>query len=166
MNTDWGNFVSSIGSEVSTEDVDSFENEMGYSLPSDYRRFIVTHNGGRVINRRPISVTIDGDQDEVTLLNLMPLRGGPEPFTGGVVEFWRRWKQSEACPDYWILIGDDGGNGYFFLILKGNFCGHVYFSYADDLFIECADFSQDPDVLPSCFGKVSDSFSGLLHKLA
>jgi hypothetical protein len=52
----WQRVLRPSGAEVFERDVEQFEAELGFSLPEDYRNFMLSFNGGRVLVDHDIQI--------------------------------------------------------------------------------------------------------------
>ena len=49
MGFDWASVIKPNRSSVNAQDLDGFEDVLGFALPDDYRDFLLRFNGGRVV---------------------------------------------------------------------------------------------------------------------
>lgn len=122
--------------------IETFERQIGYPLPSDYRRFLLRHNGGRP---DPDAFLLDagyGDEENIVLC-FFPLRDlnlGSVAAEG--LEALRTWPIHCAWDDLQrnlanhdrmeqenplLPIGTDGSGNYFCIVLAGHNAEGVVF---------------------------------------
>lgn len=110
-----GNPYGMLGVDVLLE----FERELNTSLPTEYREYLLTHNGGDFEKR----VVLVPDEGHTRVHHMFGLHEGPE---------YRRLRKQRLlfgggiARDY-LPICDDGVGNTFFLKLKGRNQGAVYF---------------------------------------
>ena len=124
----WERLVHPSGAAVSATEIQEFEAELGFSLPEDYRNFLLTLNGGKVLVDHQLPV--EGLFGAAFVHYLYPF-SKPSPFLG-IKEARKQQECSRLCLRQAIEIGDDMGTGSYFIILDGSQRGGVYFIYNDD----------------------------------
>ena len=128
MTSTWERILHSSGEEVTEKDVRQFEADIGFSLPADYRNFVLTLNGGKVLVDHELPV--EGLFGAAFVHYLYPF-STPSPFLG-IKEARKLQECSRFCLRQAIEIGGDLGTGSYFIILDGSQRGAVYFIYNDD----------------------------------
>ena len=91
------------GPEVTESEIAAFENQLGATLPADYRAFLLEVNGGRTAR----SHTVFCIRNDQTVLNTLHSLGEPAEERDLVT----RWKRSRGrLPKEVLRVGaDDGG---------------------------------------------------------
>lgn len=133
---------------TSEAEIATFEATIGHSLPEDYRRFLLKHNGG---SPRPDAFTFnlfgrdeedivmcffpmrDMSLGEVEVEELEPLRTWPlhcawNDLQHDLVHLYQRELEDPLLP-----IGTDGSCNYFCLVLTGDQQGAVLFVENENL---------------------------------
>ena len=104
---------------VTEQRVSEFEREIGYTLPSDYRDYLLLHNGGT-----PSPYHFDfGDGDGSLVNNMNGLHDGP---SYSRLDHARNSYRGRI-PDHLLPIGYDPGGNEVCLGLCGEHRGRVYF---------------------------------------
>ena len=157
MGFPWTSIIKPSGYPISVEQLDAFEKELGYSLPADYREFLLTLNGGKILVDHEIHVPeLTGD---IFVNYLLPL-SAKSPFLGV-----KEGRELQVKNRLWLRqaveIGDNMGTGFFFLILNGTDRGAVYFAYKDDVLMLEGDWYLDEVRIPVCMAKISNTFDEL-----
>lgn len=166
MKFDWSSHLKPSGSLPSLSQLQLFEADLGFFLPDDYREFLLTLNGGKVLVDHDIFVS--ELYCDVSLNCLWPLT--KESPSLGILEARDVQVRQRLALRQAIRIGDDMGTGFFFLILDGKEKGSVYFGFKDDLPMREGDWYSTEVCIPDCMVKISQTFSDLgrtivLHKL-
>ena len=99
----WERIVQPSGAVISATEVQQFEAELGFSLPEDYRNFMLTLNGGKVLVDHDIPV--EGLFGAAFVHYLYPF-SKPSPFLG-IKEARRQQECSRLCLRQAIEIGVD-----------------------------------------------------------
>ena len=110
--------VDSKSPSVNENVIDAYQVRTGINLPSDYRKFLLLHNGGIPT---PQQVDIPKTKHSVLvdyLYGILPERGDLE---------YETERQSEYLPAGFIIIGHDPGGNAYLLATKGKECDRVYF---------------------------------------
>jgi hypothetical protein len=125
---DWHKVIKPVGNPPSLAEVSRFEESIGLDLPDAYRDFLLKFNGGEVITdhdiRLPESPFIFGVWSFWPLTASSPGLGISE---GRQMQLEENWCLRQA-----IAIADDGGTGYYYLILAGEKAGAIYFVWLDE----------------------------------
>lgn len=157
MNVDWPKLLQPPTEKVGLKTLSQFEERIGFTLPPDYREFLATWNGGKVIIEN--SVYVAELSCEVSIEYLLPFSKSSPSL--GVLEARDLQEANRWGPRHLLRIGDDLGTGFFFLALAGEQSGSIYFAFKDDIpFLEGDWFSQKL-LLPACFGRVALDFNSL-----
>jgi len=104
------------------ETIETLEVQIGYKLPDDYKRFLLTTNGGAPVNRA-IDVKENGENSEWLVRYFFGLHDG---------EFWASLKKAIDTlegrkPKQFIPIANDYGGNNFLLDLSEKNFGKVSF---------------------------------------
>lgn len=154
----WDDLLIRFEYGCSKSDIESFERELGSSLPSSYVDFLLKYNGGKARFKNRVGVSnLGGTAVELSLL--YPLNDQADEYGGGVAGLWRFWTQDGCNLKNYIPIGDDNGGAYFFLVFQGGFEGQVFYSYAEDFFRESVRTDIFIDSIPPSFSLAAKSFS-------
>lgn len=123
-------------------------------LPKDYREFVVSLNGGTIFVEHELKTTIYGVTYELGVTHIFPLN------ESGAVSIQEGWRESNVGSDAMLPIADDGGTGFYFLLLDTDHWGQIYFSYKDEFFmIPPAERAAVFTKLPACLGFVAKDFA-------
>lgn len=116
-----GNKMFTPNGKASEESVATFEREIQFNLPADYRAFLRDTNGGGLQHalikpRRPGELLIDclfgfGDKDEFDL------------------RFWLSEFKGEL-PEKSLIIGSDAGGGFLLLCTEEGSAGVYYYDHS------------------------------------
>jgi SMI1 / KNR4 family (SUKH-1) len=154
---DWPSIVKPTGLPIDTQQVQSFESELGYKLPEDFRDFLLNFNGGVVVVDHDIySPALSCD---LGVNSFLPLTEA-SPFLG-IREARDIQVKNKFGPREALMIANDGGTGFFYMILDGEERGAVYFSWKDDVPDREGEWFYNSVVIPDSMVKVSSSFSEL-----
>ena len=136
------------------EDIRTFELQLGISLPDDYRRFLLAHNGGQPEpGAFPVFSFAVGDY--AVLNRFLGIRQGEyEDLANYYVNVFRGRIPGDLLP----IASDPGGN-LICLSVAGPDRGRVYFWFHE----EESDEGQSPGYSNIYF--IADSFSALLDSL-
>ena len=129
--------------------VAAFEEHIGHALPTAYREFLLTHNGGRPVpDAFTLTTDEDGSEEDIVLCFFPLCDGSPdadEDEESDVVEGMeglRTWPLRAAWDDLQndlenlyemeldpplLPIGTDGSSNYISLVLSGDRAGAVVF---------------------------------------
>ncbi|MDI1313257.1 SMI1/KNR4 family protein [Prosthecobacter sp.] len=122
-------------------------------LPKEYRQFIVSLNGGMVCVEHALQTRIYDEPYELGVRHIFSLNDS------GVVDIQEGWRESNVGSDAVLPIADDGGTGFYFLLLDRVHWGQIYFSYKDEFFMTpSADWAAVSHGLPRCLGFVAKDF--------
>lgn len=136
--------------------------DLGFSLPDDYKTFLLSANGGKIVLEHDIYVP---KLSCVVFVNcLYPLSVGSPSL--GIKERRDVQVRHRQGLRQGLVIGDDMGTGCFFLILDGMERGAIYFSFKDDLPMREADWYADKISIPDCMARISQTFSALGKAIA
>ena len=123
-------------------------------LPEGYRRFVVSLNGGKISVAHELKTMIQGELYELAVVNIFSLNDS------GVVNIQEGWRESNVGSDAVLPIADDGGTGFYFLMLDNAHWGQIYFSYKDEFFMTPpAEWAAASSGLPTCLGFVAKDFA-------
>lgn len=121
--TSWPS-MESRGPSVTEADVAAFEEQLGYSLPEVYRRFLLEVNGG--------SLALENTALSFTSINTLLSLNDP---TEGVdlLSYVRDHRRLSLLPSKDLLcVGFDDGGGRILLALAGELRGSVWFENTAD----------------------------------
>jgi cell wall assembly regulator SMI1 len=138
----YGDSVSPLSMSVITE----FEQEIGFTLPPDYRDFLVQHNGGQPENK---FLEVSDCNSDVMISCFLGIK---KPLADDIL-FWIE-ELSDDLKDFFLPIAVDAG-GNFLLMDKSN--GKIYYW-------DSARFFPDSSDEENAFW-VANSFSHLLESL-
>lgn len=156
MNDIWKDILTPSGRAITMIAVKGFEDELGAALPNDYREFILTLNGGRVVDH---STPLPGTDINSMVSYLLPLTA-PLPFTG-LIESRRHQIYDECGVKHAINIGHDGGTGFFIMPFLGPHTGKIFFSWKEDYWDQSWFEKDRIDKLPETYTPISESFTEL-----
>jgi hypothetical protein len=127
---------------LTKDDIDNFEKEINGKLPEDYKKFMLENNGGVIENFNRYYFS-----DEIFYLyEFFPLDDILEADIGELSD-------DDYLPENWIPIAENGDSGVFFLSIKGDNFGKIYFCEPVHQLI-----SKDSIL-------ISDNFDNLIHNL-
>ena len=112
---------------INAHALEAFEREIRYSLPLDYREFLLTVNGGSP-NR---CLFVCGEFTVESVVNFFPLRGiigasGPGFYAEGSLEsIWHSTR--EFLPENMVPVAEDGGGNFLLLCWGDQPAGSVHF---------------------------------------
>jgi hypothetical protein len=125
MNFDWSLIIKPNKPANSFNDIQLFEDTLGFELPEDYRNFLWESNGGRVTVENKIEVPdIPFDLNVSSLLGLTSSGAG-------LSETRARQQAQRLCLRQALAIADNGGTGEYYLALAGEKRGAVFFVWLD-----------------------------------
>lgn len=143
------------GPEVTADNVAAFEQAFGYSLPEDYRRFLLEVNGGRTdkahrrFPRGILNTLLSLDDCEEEMRDLLTQAS--------------RVRTDLATP-YLLVVGYDDGGARILIALDGEHRGEVWMHIPTD--------ARPPDSNPRVlwhdrrdFRKLADSFEAFVGSL-
>jgi hypothetical protein len=158
LSKNWEKIIQPYGGAATDEEVKRFEDEIGFELPDDYRRFLLTFNGGKIIPEHDI--WIPEISCDIGVNYLWPLTT-PSPSLG-IVEARHLQECNRFCVKQAMVIGDDGGTGFFYLVLAGEKKGATYFIWKDDVFtLPPHDWESWEIRIPDDFVEISPDFDSL-----
>ncbi|WP_397384605.1 SMI1/KNR4 family protein [Prosthecobacter sp.] len=150
----WLNILTPSKIRFELEVLVALERRLLRRLPEEYRRFVVSLNGGKISVDHELKTMIYGDACELAVRHIFPLNDS------GVVKIQEGWRESNVGSYALLPIADDGGTGFYFLMLDNDHWGQIYFSYKDEFFMTPpADWAADSNGLPTCLGFVAKDFS-------
>jgi hypothetical protein len=135
---------------VSAEELEAYESAMGVSLPEEYKRFLLSHNGGRP---SPQQVDIPNTEHSVLLFLLYGIKEKRIP--GDLAHELQRRRSD--LPAGFIPIGHDPGGSPFLLATTGEHRGRVFFW-------DRTWFFKDSSATGNTYW-IADSFPALLDSL-
>jgi cell wall assembly regulator SMI1 len=136
------------------EDLTAVERQLGITLPSDYRRFLLTHNGGHPEpDTFPLSSFTEGDFG--VLNRFLGIREGEYD---DLVNYYTKVFR-DRVPRNLLPIANDPGGNLICLSVSGPDRGKVYWWFHE----EEADEGEPPTYRNIYF--VADSFNDLLKSL-
>jgi hypothetical protein len=133
----------------SMENIIKIENDFNVKLPSDYKEFLIQHNGA-IIKKSTFYVK---DLDQNIMMNI--LFGISHDNRVFNIEYWNK-EYGEDIPPNSLLIGNDPGGTFLLLVFDGENDG-VWF-YDDSYF-----FEQSTDDLNTYF--ICETFSDFVKLL-
>jgi hypothetical protein len=149
----WLNILTPSKIRFELEVLAALERRLLGRLPEEYRRFVVSLNGGKVSVEHELKTMIYGEAYELGVVNIFPLNDF------GVVQIQEGWRESNVGSDAVLPIADDGGTGFYFLMLDHAHRGQIYFSYKDEFFMTPpAEWAAASNELPTCLGFVAKDF--------
>jgi len=157
MAFDWSSVVKPRGIPATPHELGRFEDVLGFALPNDYRRFLLTTNGGKILPEHEIRVPALACSIFVNYL--LPL-SDKSPFLG-VTEARKIQTKQRLCLRQALEIGDDMGTGFYYLILDGERKGAVYFVFKDDMPMREGDWYSRKVYIPERMVMISQSFDAL-----
>jgi hypothetical protein len=162
MSFDWPSIIKPSGYSTTLREVELFEVQLGFTLPDDYKDFLLRTNGGKVIVEHTIEVPeLSAD---VFVHYFYPLSAA-SPFLG-VIEARKYQEESKLCLRQAIQIAGDMGTGFFYLILAGSDRGGVYFIFKDDEPpVSDLDWDSWQFQIPEEMIEVSSNFDELGHRI-
>jgi len=101
---------------VSTEAIDLFQGELGFELPSGYRKFLLQYNGGK------FDAIFTCDVGEVMVDYMFGI--GLQPNLD--LRYWLKEFESDIIENS-LIIGADPGSGFFLLIVDFEDAGVYYY---------------------------------------
>lgn len=104
---------------LTTQDIDTFETKINGKLPESYKQFMLTNNGGVIEDIYYCNYYISED-NFVEIYEFFPLEEIINVDLGELAE-------GDSVPENWIPIANDGNSGVFFLSIKGDDFGKIYF---------------------------------------
>jgi hypothetical protein len=127
-----------------------FEQELDLTLPTDYRDFLLEHNGGKP--NPCIFPVANNPYDNKSMLHYF------FGVTDGELGNLAKWikLQEDKLPEDLIPIGIDLGGNLLCLSVRGDFYGKIYFWDADIP-------EDDEEIPPTEIFFVADSFTALLE---
>ena len=128
MSFDWSQLVSPSVIGACSEDIQRFEEKLGFDLPDDYRHFLKEFNGGRVFVEHEICEA--NSALSLGVEYFLPLTA-PRP-SMGVIETRDVQVSHRLCLRQALEIADDLGTGCYYLVLAGERRGAVYFIWKDE----------------------------------
>ncbi len=135
------------GIQLCESEIVQFESEIGASLPKDYRRFLLTYNGGKC---SPKAFDVPGWRGKMTCVDeFSPL----EPDADYSLRWWRR-ELDELPPEHLAIAIDPFGNKVL-ITIAGPMRGNVWYWYTDQQWV---------DISGSMY-KLAESFNEFLGKL-
>jgi hypothetical protein len=158
MDFDWSCLVSRNLTTVSSEDLQQFEGLLGYTLPDDYRNFLLQFNGGKV--NVDHDIPLQGEYSNLYVNYFSPFPA-PRPSIG-IIEARDVQVRFRLCLRQAIEIADDMGTGFYYLILSGEKRGAVYFIWKDGMpMLSPSDWEASETVIPAEMVEVSPTFDAL-----
>jgi hypothetical protein len=113
--------ISDEGPKLSDSDVAALEDALGARLPSDFREFLLAHNGGL-----PDLSTIDVDGLSGSPTDLQVFFGIGRPTKSSDLRW--NWVTFRGRVDHELLpIGCDSGGNLFALALRGDRRGRIFY---------------------------------------
>lgn len=134
----------------------SFEKNIGYDLPHEYRRFLLEINGGQVTQKHGFN--IEGNIMGVEFLDAF---SGCYPFGGIKESRIRDGIELKMMIRQLLRIGSDGGTGWYYIMLDGKWRGSIFFCYCEDVFDEEERWENPNMIVPPNLHFISNSFDGL-----
>ena len=161
LGMNWQSIISSHQPPALLETLVAFERELEVILPSAYREFLLTCNGGQIVVEHTLETRIDGYIEQTGVSSLYPLSLPNSALSLGVKEYRHRWHASKVGIETALAIGDDGGTGFFFIMLSQRFFGQIYFAYKDEFQSNSPDWQAGTEAMPDYMGLISRNFSEL-----
>jgi hypothetical protein len=104
------------------DDIRSLEQKVGYSLPDDYRQFLLQYNGGVPKPECFEFITSSGEED--SLVRVFYSLNGNDPYYDLLSTVF---ETEGDIPESCLPIGEDPFGNLILLELSGNYRGQVYF---------------------------------------
>ena len=150
--------MSNIGCKLSSKDLETAENELGYALPEEYKYFLLKYNGGV-----PVESYINFEADKLNLPGdeIKKFYGlGVKP-TNDIVHKMKGIGYN--LPEGLIFIANTHGGNFFLLSLRDDSFGQIF--YKDHEFEDKSSFDPSDNILPESIVKISNSFDDFLVRL-
>jgi hypothetical protein len=126
---------------ISEADIDAFEVGLGVKLPLQYRRFLISNNGG---SPTPDTIDIDGLSGSPTdLQTFFGINRGIK--TSNLS--WRRDTYADRIPNALLPIACDSGGSLFCLAISGADIGKIFFHAYESGPLDFHFVAQDFDAL-------------------
>ena len=153
-NMNWLNILSPSKLPCDHAALERLEKRISRRLPSEYREFLISLNGGTVFVDHELKTQLYGETYELAVACIFPLTDW------GVVDTQERWLLNGCGSVCALPIADDGGTGFYFLLVDDEHRGQIYFAYKDEFFsTPPSDWPPVADKLPSCLGFVAKNFA-------
>ncbi|MDC0762154.1 SMI1/KNR4 family protein [Brevibacillus sp. AG] len=138
--------------ELNRQDIEGFEKRNNIILPSDYKEFLLKHNGGKPSVRR--FVTQDGKITS-SIMMYFPLSEQAEM---NLEDKYRMYTIGKIVPSNFLPIGIDPADSLICLSVRGNDIGKVYFCDMDY-------FEEDKELKEEFIVVIAESFTDFTSKL-
>ena len=150
--------MSNIGCKLSSKDLETAENELGYALPEAYKYFLLKYNGGV-----PVESYIDFEADKLKLPGdeVKKFYGLGVKSANDIVHKMKEIGYN--LPEGLVLIANTHGGNFFLLSLRDDSFGQVF--YKDHEFEDKSPFDPSNNILPESIVKISNSFDDFLVRL-
>ena len=130
-----------------------FEDRLKRRLPEEYRDFVITFNGGNIIADHILEVRINGERTECAVGRIFPLNDS------GAIGAQERWLMNDTGSALALPIANDGGTGFYFLMLDDKHWGNIYFAYKDEFFSTPSyEWDIKSNKMPECMAFVAKNF--------
>ena len=111
--------------QATEQDMVAFEQQIGFALPDDYRRFLLETNGVDVLDQ----TFFVKDLDQEVMLHV--LFGLNNPTSRGLtIPYWLKEYGDEIDP-YTLIIGKDAGGRFLLYTVAGEDTGIYYWDHND-----------------------------------
>lgn len=152
----WLNILSPSKSPCDHAALERLENRIKRKLPPEYREFLISLNGGTVFVDHELKTKLYGEPYELVVAGIFSLTDW------GVIDTQERWRQNGFGWDCALPIANDGGTGFYFLLVDDKHWGQIYFAFKDDFFsTPPSDWPPASNKLPPCLGFVAKNFAKL-----
>jgi cell wall assembly regulator SMI1 len=138
---------------TSEEEIQVFETRHGFTLPEEYKAFLLVHNGGKRGLRR---FETKDKKIETSVIMFLPLLNGND--WKNLEDSYRKFITGRIVPDHFLPIGTDPRNSLICIVVHGPERGQIFFCDLEYL-------EEDHRLLPSCIMPVSNSFKEFYNSL-
>ena len=125
----WLNILSPSKRPCDHAALERLEKRISRRLPSEYREFLISLNGGTVFVDHELKTQLYGQTYELAVARIFSLTDW------GVIDTHERWRQNGFGWDCALPIANDGGTGFYFLLVDNKHWGQIYFAFKDDFFL-------------------------------
>ena len=159
MKVDESNFEHSF-SPVSMQDIVSFETKYDFSLPDDYKQFLLINNGGKTGSRRRFTTNDNTKEGEIesSILMFFPLSNEVD---ANLEHHYELYTNANVIDKNYLPIGETPRNNLVCMVIKGSEKGSVYhFDMGYDDYLEKR-IQLEPEHIRLIAKSFTDFFNGL-----